>query len=155
MGVCACAAATIPALIGATSHVRADVTLTDHAGRTAYLFGAFQYDPGARPYVETLVIFVALVLCSCVVMPTLVRAGCKGSVVLREKLVWRQIDPRALEPAGKGAPEAYAARRPVVVEAAVGAVKSVFRAVGLGEKAEKPPAAPAPRAVGGAAPEMV
>ena len=37
------ATANIPALAGATGHARADVTLTDRDGRTAYLFDAFEY----------------------------------------------------------------------------------------------------------------
>ena len=32
---------------------RADVTLTDVRGRTAYIFSAYEYDPGWRPYAAT------------------------------------------------------------------------------------------------------
>ena len=132
------ATATIPALIGATSHARADVTLTDKMGRTAYLFEGFQYDPGIKPYIETLVIFLLLVCLGCYVMPSLVKAGCKGSAVVREKLVWRQLDPRVVEAKAEQETAAKAAANkkeggvggvPIVgglVDAVVGGVTGVF-----------------------------
>ena len=91
------ATATVPALLGATSHARADVTLSDTSGRTAYLFGAFRYDPGWRPYYETMAIFGTLALLACYLLPAIVRAGCKRTVELREQRVWRTLDPRAID----------------------------------------------------------
>ena len=149
------AAATIPALVGATSHARADVTLTDESGRTAYLFGAFQYDPGTQPYYETLAIYVVLVFVACYVGPAVVRAGCRKSAVLRETLVWRQLDPRVLEVHRKTASERATVAALATtggaraVDAAMSAVRVGLRAVGVSE------AGSSSNAVKGAAPEMV
>lgn len=95
------ATATIPSLAGATSHATADVTLTDVRGRTAYRFGAFEYDPGWKPYAATAAIIVVIAGLAFWVVPSIIQAGCVGSRVIRESLppelyVWRKIDARAL-----------------------------------------------------------
>ena len=152
------ATATIPALVGATSHARADVTLTDKVGRTAYLFGAFEYDPGMQPYYETLAILLVLLLVACYIGPAIVRAGCRKSAEVRETFVWRQLDPRVTEILNE---KARAKKRNAVTELAaaggaalMGAVRSGLRAVGLaGDGGTKPAAAGS--SSGGPPPEMV
>ena len=86
------------------------------------------------PYYQTLAIFLFLACCGCFGMPALVRAGCKGSVVLREKLVWRELHPKARAGSKQDTPPSEAAVGGAV-SAAVGAVSSrvtnAMRAVGL------------------------
>lgn len=90
------ATATVPPLNGATSFARADVTIVDHRGRTASLFAAFRYYPGVEPYLVTLGVLVFLLVFSCCVAPAYIQAGCLKSAVLREKINWRKLDPRAM-----------------------------------------------------------
>ena len=84
------ATATVPRLVGATSFARADVSLTDVSGRAAFLWQAFEYQPGWEPYALTVGLFAFLALLGCFLVPAFVRAGCEGSA-WREKVVWKTI----------------------------------------------------------------
>ena len=131
------AVATVPRLAGATSFAHADVTMTDIRGRTAYRFGAYQYDPGWEPYAATGGIVAGIAFLAFWAVPALVRAGCAGTKVIREKAppdlyVWRRIDPRALEAAKAKMRAASAAQRggaEGAVSAVVGAVSGVVSGV--------------------------
>lgn len=108
------ATALLPRLHGATSFSRADVTLTDATGRTAYLFGSFQYDPGWQPYAGTLGLVVACVVCAWCVVPRWLRRGCEPSAS-RERIVWRELKREtelkllaAAKPAAQAAAQASA-----------------------------------------------
>jgi hypothetical protein len=105
-----------------------------------------------RPYLETAVIFVILTALAWCVLPALVRQGCKGSVVLRDKVVWRLLDPRAVRPraeppaAATGAcvNTAIVSGGTAIVNAATGAVRGALSVVGLRDAA--PAAAPSSEA---------
>ena len=88
------ATATLPRLRGATSMAKADVTLTDVTGRTAFLWKAFAYDPGWEPYAVTLALFAVLAFLGCWAVPAFITAGCERSA-WREQLQWKTIDKEA------------------------------------------------------------
>lgn len=135
------ATATLPRLLGATSLARADVTLTDVSGRTAFLWQAFEYDPGWEPYAVTLGLFVALAFLGCYVVPAFVASGCEGSA-WREKVVWKTLSKQAelqLYASAKppqpttAAPATAAAAPPPAAEGA-GWMEAVMVAFGLGRR---------------------
>ena len=78
------ATATVPPYLDATSFARADISLTDAAGRAAYLFDAFVYEPSAESYFVTLAMLLAVLLLACYVVPKFVRRGCETSPHLFE-----------------------------------------------------------------------
>ena len=85
------ATATLPRLRGATSVAKADVTLTDVTGRTAFLWKAFAYSLGWEHYVLTLALFAVLAFIGCWAVPAFITAGCERSA-WREQLQWKRED---------------------------------------------------------------
>jgi hypothetical protein len=95
---------------------------------------------------ETAAIFATLTVLAWCVLPALVRRGCKGTVVLRDKVVWRTLDPRVLaartDPpaAAEGARDhtATVSGGAALVNAATGAVRGALSAVVFRDAAATP-----------------
>jgi len=68
--------ATVPPYLAATSFARADLALTDAAGRAAYLFAAFVYEPSLQSYIITLGIVVVIMWLACVAAPRYIQGAC-------------------------------------------------------------------------------
>ena len=78
------ATALVPAFLEATSFARADITIADSAGRAAYLFEAFTYQPSWEPYATNALLVLLVLLLACRILPAYIRAGCETSPQLFE-----------------------------------------------------------------------